>query len=266
MLATKNILSCPLKAATRLKQVLVGGLFIMALAPCVSRAQIFVIFPERQQERKSARWSLSEWMKTKKEIAFQNMWLDHHTNKIPGDLTYGLDVRPGRMGHELDAYLFSLGLHARYERGISLSRSVANGNLNEKNQAGELGLQIRLAGGNIQNTNLIFRASYEYNHLYGLGALSGAYGGYSLGPELQVYLAPWLGLRGEWRYRFNQKSITQRGGTLNGNGWFAVGFLEMGSLRFEGGWTSRKWNLSDSSGNATAFDDGTWVGRARLFF
>lgn len=238
---------------------------IATLLAGTAAAQVIAIFPERQQERKSSRWSLTEWMKTKKEIAFQNMWLDHHTNKVPLDFTYGYDLKPGRQAHEADLYLIALGLHARYERGISLKQGQMSDHLNENNKAGDVALNWRLFGGNVQNTNLIVRGGYEYEHYYGLGALSGAYGGYYVAPELQIYLAPWLGLRGEWRHRFSSKRITSSGAHGSGRSWFTVAFLEINALRFEVGWQERERTFKSDT-ETLEFPDKTLVGRVRLFF
>lgn len=261
MLRTKS----PTKLSAQKAAAIFAVAFFILGAARAAKAQVLVIFPERQQERKSVRWSLADWMATKKTIAAQDAWLARHTNKFPVDLTLGADLRPGFAGLELDLFALSVGLHARYERGTSLLRSSSQP-MSDRDQGGDFGLQLRLFGGNPQNTSLTLRGFYEYRHVNRSDVFNGAYGGYALGPELQIYLAPWLGVRAEWRYRFSAKRITARGADLAGNGWFAVAFLEMNSLRLEGGWNQRSWEFSDTSGNAAKLDDGGLVGRVRLFF
>ena len=233
-----------------------------------AQAQVLVVFPERQQERKSVQWTLADWLKTKKTISAQNSWLARHSNKVPVDVTYGADLRPGVAGQELDISLLGFGVHARYARGVNLWRSSALAALDSTNQGGELGLSLRLFGGNPQNTSLTIRGIYDYNQFYGLtSGLSGAYGGYGVGPELQIYFAPWLGVRGEWRKRFSQKRITARGASLSGNSYFVMAFLEMGSFRFEGGYENRDWIFKDTGGvEQLKLVDGVYVGRLRIFF
>lgn len=253
----------------KLLKVLLLALFATPCAGLFSQAsaQVFVIFPERQQERKSARWSLSNWLETKKTIAAQDAWLARHTNKVPVDITYGFDVRSGQLGHELDVSILGFGVHARYAQGMNYLREQATPELSAQNKGGELGLQLRLFGGNPQNTSLTVKGVYEYNQLYSLASgFTGAYGGYAVAPELQIYFAPWLGVRGEWRKRFSQKRITARGAHVTGNGYFLVGFLEMGSVRLEGGIENRDWMFTDDSGGALSFVDSVYLGRLRLFF
>lgn len=230
-------------------------------------AQVLVIFPERQKERKSSQWTLAGWLETKKTIAAQDAWLARHTNKVPIDVTYGFDVRSGQMGHELDISILGFGAHVRYLQGMNYLREQATPELSAQNKGGELGFQLRLFGGNPQNTSLTVKGVYEYNQLYSLASgFTGAYGGYAVAPELQIYFAPWLGVRGEWRKRFSQKRITARGAHVTGNGYFLVAFLEMGSVRFEGGVENRGWEFTDDAGGALSFTDSVYLGRVRLFF
>jgi hypothetical protein len=234
-----------------------------------ARAQVVLIFPERQAERKSSRWTLGDWLVTKRKIDAQNFWLAQHTNKVPLDLTYGLDVSPGRVGHELDFYILWFGLRARFEQGQGLWPRENSSLLGARDKTGEAAVQLRLFGGNIQNTNLILRGAYEYADLRQLGdALNGAYGVYGLGPELQIYFAQWLGVRGDWRKRVGGKRITARGAKISGESYSLLAFLEMGSLRLESGWVQRQWILREEAagGQVISQDSGHYVARLRAFF
>ena len=222
------------------------------------------IVQERQQERRAARWTLQDWFDTKKTIARQNAWLAQHTNKLPLDIAYGFDLSKKRQGHELDLYLLRLGLRARYESNVSWFETPLTTDLTRR--TGELSLQMRLFGGNLQDTNLILRGGYEYDHITTIGNLQGPYGGYGLGPELQIYFARWLGVRADWRYRFGNKHIGDQTLELSGNSYQAVGFLEMDALRFEGGYRSRSFEFKRASINLSSEDQSEVFGRLRLFF
>lgn len=233
---------------------------------------IFVIFPERQKERRASRWTLSDWLGTKQKIAEQNMWLSAHTNKLPIDLTLGLDSRAGGLsGVEADVYLLSLGIKLRYERPWSAMEELwpapATRIEDPGSQSGEVDLQLRLFGGNVQNTNLIIRGTYEYDHYYDLSVGNGPYAGFGVGPELQIYFAQWLGLRGEWRTRFLRKNIANRAQEFSGKTYWVGAFLEMGSLRFEVGkdWRERSFQ-TDSGALLLSEVDSAMFGRMRLFF
>jgi hypothetical protein len=253
------------------------GLGLLSEATTVCWAQdsggptVLVVFPERQKERKANRWTLADWLATKKTIAAQNSWLAAHTNKVPGDLTVGMTARPGGyLGFEADAYLFAFGLRARYEQGFSFLSDLLPlraGDIDPQSKNGALALQLRLFGGNIQNTNLIFRGSAEYSHVYGINGAAGPYWGYSIGPELQIYFANWLGVRGDYTYRFTQTNDFDSSLRLKGNSFEALAFLEVGSLRFEGGWWQREY-LFQSSGSTviSSFTNSGILSRLRLFF
>ncbi len=203
-------------------------------------------------------------------MAEQNLWLAKHSNKVPVDLTYSIDARkPGRLGHELDLFLVWLGLHVRYESPWgqldrfydSLPNDVAS-------HSGEAGLAVRLVGGNPQNTSLTVKALFEYDHVYGLNSLvTGPYSGWTLEPELQIYLAPWLGVRGAYRLRLAKTNMADESVKLSGPSWWAGAFMEASSIRLELAYESRNWLFKNSS-EATLqdVDVGVFATRLRLFF
>lgn len=246
------------------------GVVVVALfcASSAAYAQAIVIFPERQKERQASRWTLGAWMAQKHEIALQNLWLAGHTNKVPVDLTLSAESTNTQSGLDLDLYVAWLGLKAHYEKNTNLFKD-SDATAHPRNSTGLVGMQFRLVGGNLQNTNLILRGFYEYNQVNALGARQGPYSGWGFGPELQLYLAEWIGVRGEWNYRLAQPSVTRSVDTqLSGHSWSAVAFLEYTALRLEGGWASREWNFTSASNPALNGDflvEGL-VGRVRIFF
>jgi hypothetical protein len=221
---------------------------------------------------------LADWLEQKKTIAAQNLWLAQHTNKVPVDLTLTSGVAPyGELATQLDFYLMWLGLRASYETPLSALSGFYGTppTPNFENHSGDLALQLRLFGGNVQDTNLIVRVSYEYDDLRAKGSstpsvgdFAGAYAGLGLGPELQIYFANWLGVRGDYSYDFSRKHVTQKSLSFSGHRYSAVAFLEMGSFRFEGGYESRVWNFENSNTATDSFstNHSGLVGRLRVFF
>jgi|GEM_PF-1515763 len=254
----------------RTSQVLQGvlGLASVLMTVRASAQTAIVIFPERQKERKASRWTLADWMSQKRKIDDQNLWLAAHTNKVPVDFTLSVESTNSQSGGDLDLYVAWLGLKAHYEKSTHFFKD-SDTTAHPQNSTGLLGLQFRLAGGNLQNTNLIVRGFYEYNHVYGLGARQGPYTGWGFGPELQIYFVPWLGVRADWNVRLAQSAVNRGSDVqLQGNSWSAVAFLEYNSLRVEAGWASREWSFASASNAALAGDfpvEGL-VGRLRLFY
>jgi hypothetical protein len=219
------------------------------------------IFPQRQKERRQSRWTLGEWMKTRGEIDRQNMWLWSHTNKVPIDFTLGWDMSSVRQGFEADIYLLRLGFRLRYEEPVKWFASTASTDLDS--QEIEMDLQWRLMGGNIQDTNLILRMSYGYSDLVLPNDQNGYFTGFGFGPELQIYFAQWLGIRGEYKKLLKQETRIQDL-AFNGRSYSYVGFIESGSLRGEFGYRSKK--IEFSKGFTGIETEEGLFGRLRLFF
>ncbi len=220
-----------------------------------------VFFPERQRERRQSRWTLDSWLRTKEKMAAQDRWLMQHTNKLPMDFTFSWDLSPYRQGFEIDYYLMRAGLRLRYEDASSWLPNAEASDIN--NQMIEVDAQFRLFGGNIQDTNLILRVGYEYNNLKHPTGPRDYYTGFSIGPELQVYLAQWLGLRGEYKKLLKQETRFQDR-AFGGSSYFASAFLEVGSLRGEFGYRSKEIEFTE--GLSGEYSETGLFGRLRLFY
>lgn len=204
------------------------------------------IFPERQKERRQSRWTLSNWMETKKEIAEQNRWLWAHTHKIPMELALGYTQSPNRWHSEVDFYVARLGLHLEYGKRVAWFED--SGLLDGPNeQRTEAAAQIRLFGGNLQDTHLIARVGYEHNSFSNSGNLAGNFGTWYAEPELQIYFAQWLGVRGNLKYRWQGSHLIRKNQKWSGTNHEALGFLELGALRLEGGYRWLRWDVDNVS-------------------
>ena len=210
-----------------------------------STPAVVLLFPQRQAERAQSRWTLGEWLRTKKVMASQDAWLAAHTNKIPLDAALGVGVGPGpRLDVGLEINLAWLGLQARYNSPQSFLESSLGNRSALSIENTQVLLQARLLGNNPQNTALILRGLYESDNVISSDRWRGPYIGYGAGGELQVYWAQWLGVRGEYLHRFNRENIGARSLKLGGPSWLAGAFLELGALRFEGGYRHRALKFS----------------------
>jgi hypothetical protein len=225
---------------------------------------VFNFFPERQSERRQSRWSLDSWLKQKREIEKQNLWLWQHTNKIPFEFAAGFALDSSRYAAEVDAYVARLGLRLRYAKEVSWLEDAASDAVQRKAIGGAV--QLRLFGGNLQDTNLIVRGGYDSDHVFEpLGSgLTGHYPGAFAGGELQIYFAQWLGVRGEWQQHFKRKNQQDRYQELAWTDWNASAFIEMRALRLEGGW--RQEDLRFSGARAATRLHENLFGRVKLFY
>ncbi|HVJ65464.1 MAG TPA: hypothetical protein VM901_09435 [Bdellovibrionota bacterium] len=220
---------------------------------------------KRQQERKSTRWTLSDWLDTKKRISEQNTWLSNHVNKVPIDGALAAEQSPEKLRGSFDFYMMWLGARFAYEHPITYLPSGQHHDIGGPRT--QIDLQLRLFGNNIQDTNIVLRGGAGYDQVEGMGAYDGNYLGWGLEPEVQIYFAKFLGVWGSWRYRFAGKPVDQRGVELSGTSWKSAAFLEVNALRLEAGYQSRKWNFkrSDGSDESLVINQSLFLG-ARLFY
>lgn len=232
-----------------------------------SVAQVVIIFQQRQEERRASRWTLADWLKTKRTIEAQNIWLAAHTNKFPLDFTLTTEATRYHAAVEGDVYYGRLGLKARYQKAARPFEVGAPSN-DPRATTQNYALQLRLMGGNIQDTNLIVRGFYESQELLGFGSNNGHYRGFGVAPELQIYFAKWLGVRGDWAYRFARPLHENQTVRQSGNSWSAVAFLEFGPLRFEVGQESRVWKFDNAlvPASSTSLEERSLIARMRLFY
>lgn len=223
-----------------------------------------IIYPVRQQERKSARWTLADWMDTKKKIAEQNAWLAAHTNKFPVDLSYGFDAGERLRGHEIDIGLFRFGFHARFENVHTwLSDSATSDGINLR--GGEIGPKLRLFGSNPQDTLLSVFANYRYDQILSPTVPTFNANGWTAGAELQIYFANWLGIRGNWQKGFEMAPENATEPTLIGDSYSAAAFIEMGLLRIEYGYRNRDFSIEGTGISSVEQSDSEQFARLRLF-
>jgi len=220
------------------------------------------LFPERQAERRQSRWTLGTWMKTKRQIEEQNRWLWAHTNKIPLEFALAYVQSPTRWNTELDLFVARLGLRASYGKRSTLFKDANAEDTGPRDDTAQLAAQIRLFGGNLQDTYLMARIGYEYAGLGGAGALGGGFGSWFVEPELQIYFAQWLGVRAKIHQRFSGQNLTRKDQKWSGRNTESVAFIEMGALRLEGGYRWMNWNVD----SASPLHHNEIVTAAKLFF
>jgi hypothetical protein len=236
--------------------------FLLFFAPSLVFAQFD---SKRQQERKSTRWTLSDWLDTKKQISAQNSWLSTHVNKVPVDGAFHVTQSPERLGGAFEFYMKWLGMRAAYEHPTTYMLQGATPDLGGSRS--QIDLQLRLFGNNIQDTNIVVRGGAGFDQVRDVPGFNGDYLGWSVEPEVQIYFAKFLGVWGSWRYRFAHQPVENRDLAFRGTSWKSAAFIEMNALRIEVGYQSRNWNFKNSDGGAGLdLQSESLFGGLRLFY
>lgn len=207
----------------------------------------FASFPERQKERQASRWTLGNWMNTKRQIEEQNSWLWAHTNKVPLEFALGYTQSPTRWRTDVDAFVARLGLRASYGKRVNWFKESGDTGRGPNDDLTQFAAQIRVFGGNLQDSYLMGRVGYELSGFDNAGALAGNFGSWYAEPELQIYLAKWLGVRGNVRYRWSGVNMSNKTQTWGGTNYETVAFLESGALRVEAGHRWVNWDIDGAS-------------------
>lgn len=231
----------------------------------VSTAQAENSFSKRQSERKSSRWTLTDWLDTKSQMNQQNMWLTQHVNKVPIDGALSVVQTPETLGGMFDFYMKFLGVRFAYDHPVTYALMGDQPDIGGARS--KIDLQLRLFGNNIQNTNIVVRGGVEYDDVQGVNGFNASYIGWGIEPEVQIYFAPFLGAWGSWRFRFPSKPADHRNLELSGNSWKAAAFIEMSALRFEAGFQSRAWNFRNANTtDSEQIVSDSLFGAIRLFY
>ncbi len=159
----------------------------------VKSDDIFIIISKKQEAKKSSRWSLGEWMMTRKAMDAQDRWLALHSSTtvfeggLSGDLTnYDKDVggviTEKKSTHgSLELYLSIFGLMGEYSSS------------DEKYTTEGGQFILRIFGKSVQDTSI----ALTYGLVQGDGQRTSK-NNYA-GAKATVYLTSFLGVDGEYR-------------------------------------------------------------------
>jgi hypothetical protein len=225
---------------------------------------IIKIFPERQAERRQSRWTLDSWMQTKAEIARQDQWLWAHTNKIPLEFSLAYTQSPSRWSVESHVFIARLGLALSHSRSSEWFTDYNISDHGPQDNTSQVAAQIRIFGGNLQDSYLITRVGYEYSDFQNSGSLGGSFGTWYVEPELQIYLAQWIGVRGNLKQRWAGSHVTRKTQKFSGRNYTSAAFLELGALRFEAGYRWLEWSVDNVSPQPLKAEE--LFGALKLFF
>ena len=210
------------------------------LLPTLAKSNdIFIIIGKKQEAKKSSRWSLADWMLTRKTIDAQNRWLALNSSTtlfegiLTGDITTydkvagGLTTEKKLTRGSLEIYLSIFGLMGEY--GKSNEKYITEGGQ----------FILRLFGKSSQDTSIAF--TYGYTQ----GNDQRAYRNNYFGAKTTIYLAEFLGVDAE--YRDYNDAIDVNNQTVSGYYRSYGGFVELHIFRiYAQNWTEKLGTVTRS--------------------
>lgn len=233
-----------------------------------------------QEERRSTRWTLTEWLRIKERMKMMDLWLAVFSDpkkdqilrpeinlgymQLQGSLaTREPGASPGAKGttqaHQGHVQLWLTNLISSTTGIRTLNIDIGlEGLYRDTRVAPEQGAHmfnphyfshmwysgnLRLFGDSVQDTSLVVRfGQYRQRHPYGKATFDPPADakGLLIGIQLQAYVFSFLGLEGNY---LNFGRWNRKGGETGsfGEGWDYGGFLEIGMLRLGGGAYGEVW-------------------------
>lgn len=199
---------------------------------------------QRSAQREASRWTLEEWLAQKDRNAMMDLWLAFNQSspyeftttltyvsyKLNNDDGAGTLTEKSNVSNrgQLQAYASIFGLAFEHEHNIPENSSENTGLF-----------QLRLLGDSLQNTHLTAFYGLRTKH-YAATTTDAATSVEQnvAGIELQMYLAKYFGVRGE--YRQNLKTENAVFGDVSGSQSEAGLFIDFGPVRVFGDWYQEK--------------------------
>lgn len=181
--------------------------------------EVYTFVVKKQEEKKSTRWNLTDWLATRDRMRIQDLWLAKNL-PTPYEFYLGGDYR--FLSDPKDERDYRLVFAAYAKRfGLSVEKESEPGRLNAL-------LHFRLLGAHNQSTNLTFHG--------GMRAQSdpATFRSGVAGVSLTLYLTKYFGVEGLFRHYF-RATPNSAGGSFSGNQTEANAFIDFGFLRIYGG-------------------------------
>lgn len=223
----------------------------------------YQIIVRKQQEKQQSRWSLLDWMNTKKKMAIMDQWLALNSSVNHFEFAlFGAKVETDRQ----NTFDTLTQTKSGYEAGFSMYYKIfgLEGSIHEVEQTHReknYSVGLRIFGKSDQGPNIkvLYGMSDIFDYNQNKKITANTFGG-----KTTIYLAPFLGLEGSYQKYLTETfpdSTTELSGEKIGYG----GFLELSFLRLY--YLQEKRSLyyqSLNSRSKRSFDSST-IG-AKLFF
>lgn len=208
-----------------------------------------IFWGQKSAQREASRWTLEEWLAQKDRNAMMDLWLAFNQSS-PYEFSLTLANQSYRKSDNDGAGTTTTKTYYDYRAQVQAYASIFGLALEYENNTPEdiqdtTGIfQLRILGDSIQNTHLTL--------MYGLRTRSYAYLNPSekvsqtfAGAELQMYLAKYFGIRGEYRQYLAANNETL--GDLSSSQTEAGIFIDFGPVRVFGDWYQEKDNRKNTT-------------------
>ncbi|MEC7277571.1 MAG: hypothetical protein VXV96_14725 [Bdellovibrionota bacterium] len=241
-----------------MKKILLLSFIILFQNTFALSEGVYTVIVKKQEEKKKNRWTLADWLVTKKTIALQDQWLALNSSETWFEFVFdyaGSTLEETSLGTKQDMD-FSRWGGAAYLKFIGLEYSKLDYERNYKQS--DLRLNLLILGSSIQSTHL--RAFYGQRDfdVQGFGAFEQPFWGL----HMTLYLASFLGVAGQYTKFMNESS-----GTISTDGERSelTGFIDLWLLRLYASLYSERNLLRGSVSTSNRKIDGTLLG-VKLFF
>lgn len=231
-------------------------LFLFSSINAFSQDEVYTVIIRKQEQKKQSRWSLADWLATKKRIALMDQWLALNTesNLFEFVLDYSkntFDQNQNGVTNEFDSDVGKLKMYVTF-LGLELEGESNKSEIETR----KLNLSARILGSSAQTThfNLLFGKKWINTKSYDDHAPL------FYGIDGNLYLFSFLGLSGSYEKISKDTSKLMH---LHGEQTRYGAFLELWFLRFY--YEKRKDNLyfnNNSTINSKIERDGNALGVA----
>lgn len=223
---------------------------------------VYTVIIEKQQEKISNRWTLSDWLLTKQKIALMDQWLALNSSSttfefyLEGSSSTLVSSRSdSTLSSQRDIDKFGAGLYIKFF-GLTFDKEK----ISSVSDSLSYQANIMLIGSSLQSTNITF--------FYGLRQLEHSefskFSQQYIGGSLTLYLAPFIG--GTFDYRsFSDSKNDKSTYNMTGQKIEQSVFLDLFALRLKASHYIQKQSFKSSSSIIRTQDKG-WLLGASLFF
>ncbi len=203
--------------------------FIFSIQTCYAIEGVYTIIVQKQQEKAQTRWTLADWLMTKKKMALMDQWLALHSSHQIFELDLGWSeggVKVSRSDEGTQEEYFGRQFYSHlfiYFIGFGYESSFIKKQMREDSAL----VLLRILGTSKQTTHI--------NLVYGKRNLNvTTYGKFEqefFGGNGALYILPFLGVKLGF-YKYLTSSTRPQNFSLTGERFSYSPFLELGPIRF----------------------------------
>lgn len=241
-----------------LSLILAGFLSLISFE-CFALAEgTYQVIIRKQQEKQASRWSLLDWMNTKKKMALMDQWLalNSSVNHFEFSL-YGEKNQTEIAEVENDGVSAGLSFYYRIF-GLEGSWSEIEKTLHEK--SGRLGLRIFGKSDQGPNIKLFYGLANQKDFSQNFGIVKPTF----YGGSTTIYLLPFLGGFAEYA-KYSKETFSNSTTEVDGDRVTTGAFIELSFLRIYGSLEKRRFHYNASGVESDRHIKSTNAG-IKLFF